>query len=53
MFDHRFFASKLGAAALISVAAMVTFNVLALTQQFGPVPPAMSAASVAPLVELA
>jgi len=33
MFDREFFASKLGVAALVSVAAMVTFNVLALTQQ--------------------
>ena len=35
MFDREFFASKLGLAALVSVAAMVTFNVLALTHQVG------------------
>jgi hypothetical protein len=38
MFDRDFFTSKLGAAALVSIAAMVTFNVLALTQQLGNTP---------------
>ncbi len=33
MFDREFLTSKLGVAALVSVAAMVTFNVFALTQQ--------------------
>jgi hypothetical protein len=33
MFDRAFFASKLGIAALVSIAAMVTFNVFALTYQ--------------------
>ena len=33
MFDRDFFASKLGVAALVSIAAMVTFNVFALTNQ--------------------
>ena len=35
MFDREFFTSKLGVAALVSIAAMVTFNVFALTQQLG------------------
>ncbi|WP_169053456.1 hypothetical protein [Alteraurantiacibacter aquimixticola] len=35
MFDHRFLVSKTGIAALISVAAMVVFNVYAASQQFG------------------
>ena len=35
MFDRDFFTSKLGIAALVSVAAMVTFNVYALTSQYG------------------
>jgi len=33
MFDRHFFASKLGLAALVSVAMMVAFNVFALSQQ--------------------
>ena len=33
MFDRHFFASKLGIAALVSVAMMVTFNVYALNYQ--------------------
>lgn len=33
MFDRRFFASKLGFAALVSVAVMVAFNVYALSLQ--------------------
>jgi hypothetical protein len=51
MFDREFFTSKLGIAALVSVAAMVTFNVLVLTHQLG-----MSAETVvvtAPMVALA
>jgi hypothetical protein len=35
MFDRHFFASKLGAAALVSVAMMVAFNVYALSLQLG------------------
>ena len=35
MYDRDFFTSKLGLAALVSIAAMVTFNVYALTQQYG------------------
>ena len=51
MFDRDFFTSKLGVAALVSIAAMVTFNVYALTHQYG-----MTAEQVviaAPSVELA
>ena len=51
MFDREFFASKLGVAALVSVAAMVTFNVLALTHQLGATSEAVVIA--APTVELA
>ena len=50
MFDRDFFTSKLGVAALVSVAAMVTFNVLALTYQLET---AESVVVVAPMVELA
>ena len=35
MYDREFFTSKLGVAALVSIAAMVTFNVFALTHQLG------------------
>ena len=35
MYDREFFTSKLGIAALVSIAAMVTFNVFALTHQYG------------------
>jgi hypothetical protein len=52
MYDRRFFASKLGLSALLSIAAMVTFNVYALTQQIGMRPPVATAAA-APPVELA
>ncbi len=33
MYDQRFFASKLGLTALVSIAAMVSFNVYALAHQ--------------------
>jgi hypothetical protein len=33
MYDQRFFASKLGLSALVSIAAMVSFNLYALAQQ--------------------
>ena len=33
MYDREFFTSKLGVAALVSIGAMVTFNIFALTQQ--------------------
>jgi hypothetical protein len=35
MYDRDFFTGKLGLAALVSIAAMVTFNVYALTNQHG------------------
>ncbi len=40
MYDRRFFASKLGLAALVSLAAMVAFNALVLSQQLASAPPA-------------
>ena len=51
MFDREFFASKLGVAALVSVAAMVTFNVLALTHQLDSA--GQTVLVTAPMVELA
>ena len=33
MLGHRFLADKVGAAALASVAAMITFNIVALSYQ--------------------
>jgi hypothetical protein len=50
MYDREFFGSKLGAAALVSIAAMVSFNAYALTQQLDQ--PATITA-VEPAVELA
>jgi hypothetical protein len=50
MYDREFFSSKLGAAALVSIAAMVTFNAYALTQQLDQ--PA-NVVTVEPTVELA
>jgi len=35
MFDRHFLTSKLGIAALVSVAMMVTFNVYAVSLQLG------------------
>ena len=52
MYDRRFFASKVGLAALASVAAMVTFNVYALSQQIALAPSGTSVA-MAQLMELA
>ena len=51
MYDREFFTSKLGVAALVSVAAMVTFNVFALTHQLGTTDE--TTVVVAPMVELA
>jgi hypothetical protein len=34
-YNRRFFASKLGFAAVVSIAAMAAVNVFALTQQVG------------------
>lgn len=55
MFDRHFFTSKLGIAALVSVAMMVTFNVYALSVQFLASAPAAEAATGVglPLVVLA
>ncbi|MEO6153029.1 MAG: hypothetical protein ABIT09_10950 [Croceibacterium sp.] len=52
MYDRRFFASKVGFSALVSVIAMITFNVYALNQQIALAPPAGSVA-LGHLVELA
>lgn len=35
MFDQRFLTSKVGSAALVSIAAMIAFNVFAFTHQLG------------------
>ena len=51
MFDQRFFYSKTGLAALISIAAMVAFNIFVMSQQAGISGDALLA--VSPLVELA
>jgi hypothetical protein len=51
MYDREFFASKLGIAALVSIAAMITFNAFELTQQLGI--EAEAEVVAAPLVELA
>ena len=48
MYDRRFFRSKLGKAAAVSIAAMVAFNMLALSQQLQgqPAPLALGPAQV-------
>ena len=48
MFDPRFFRTKLGKAAIISIAAMLAFNMVAFGQQLRaqPVPFALSPQSV-------
>ena len=51
MYDREFFTSKLGLAALVSIAAMVTFNVFVLTHQVDTVSEAVVV--TAPVVELA
>ena len=51
MYDREFFTSKLGIAALVSIGAMVTCNIFALTQQTETA--ADAAVVVAPMVELA
>ena len=51
MYDREFFTSKLGVAALVSIAAMVTFNVFALTHQLGTT--SKSVVVAGPTVELA
>ena len=56
MYDRDFFTSKLGLAALVSIAAMVTFNVYALSVQLAASAPVAEAAETGmglPLVVLA
>jgi hypothetical protein len=52
MYDRRFFASKVGLAALASIAAMAAFNLYAFSQQIALAPPGHVVAA-ASLVELA
>ena len=52
MFDRQFFQSKLGKAAMLSVAAMLAMNIVALNAQLHAVPAAFAAATPA-MVELA
>ena len=52
MYDRDFFTSKLGLAALVSIAAMVTFNVYALTSHHGSAAE-QEVATASPSVELA
>jgi hypothetical protein len=51
MYDRRFFQSKLGKTAMISVAAMLAFNMLTLSQQLSATPAPL--AQVSQSVELA
>ncbi len=51
MFDRSFLPSKLGVSALVSVAAMITFNVMVATQHLDLAP--SHALVAAPFVELA
>ena len=48
MYDHRFFQSRLGQAAIISLAAMLAFNMMVFCQQWTsmPVPVALGAQHV-------
>jgi len=48
MYDRRFFRSKLGKVAMISIAAMLAFNMLTLSQQLqaAPAPMALAPQSV-------
>ena len=45
MYDRRFFASRLGKAAIISIAAMLAVNLLALSQQLQAAPMAIAVAA--------
>ena len=51
MFDRNFFSTQLGKAAAVSVAAMVAFNIFALTHQLDARP--VVVVSNAHMVELA
>ncbi|MCL6252218.1 hypothetical protein M3P36_14330 [Altererythrobacter sp. KTW20L] len=58
MIDHRFFASKLGLSALVSVAAMVAFNLFAIAQaeahpRYQPTSYSGAPVIAVPMVELA
>ena len=53
MYSREFFASKLGLAALVSIAAMVSFNAFALTQQLGNTAEAVVGTEQRAAVELA
>ena len=52
MFDRHFLRSKLGKSALLSIAAMLAMNIVALNAQLHAVPAAYAAATPT-LVELA
>lgn len=51
MYDRRFFATRLGKAAALAMAAMVAFNIFALTHQLGGAPASIMASTQ--MVELA
>jgi hypothetical protein len=51
MFNRQFFRSTLGRASMLSIAAMLAMNVLALNAQLDAVPAAYAAAAIE--VELA
>ena len=51
MFDRQFFHSKLGRSAMLSIAAMLAMNIVALNAQLHAVPTVYAAAPVQ--VELA
>ena len=55
MYDRKFFASKLGLAAIASMAAMIAFNIFTLSNQLGATPDIMPNMLVgsASMVELA
>jgi hypothetical protein len=45
MYDSRFFRSTLGKAAAVSIAAMLAFNLLTLSQQLQAAPAALAIAA--------
>ena len=45
MYESRFFRSRLGKAAAISIAAMLAFNLLALSQQLEAAPQPLAIAA--------
>ncbi len=52
MYNRRFFATSLGRAAAASIAAMVAFNIFAMSQQLNSAP-AQGSLATAPMVLLA